>query len=177
VLRAKMLGVRWIHALDMALIAAFFAQAIGRIGCLLVGDDFGSPVPEEFKTLPFPITLTVPDPLPEGSLFGLENAGQVLWATQTWMSINALLLGIVAWRLFLRRRYAGQVTLWVIVLYAIGRYVIEMFRGDAIRGVWFDGMMSTSQLISVVGGLAAVVLLILNRGRQDSKLEAVQRTG
>lgn len=167
VLKAKMLGVRWLHALDMALISAFFAQAIGRVGCLLVGDDFGQVVPEKYEGLPFPITVHVPDPLPEGSLFGAENAGQVLWATQTWMSINALLLGLIAWRLFLRRRYSGQVTLWVIVLYAIGRYVIEMFRGDAIRGLWFDGLMSTSQLISVTAGLVALVMLIKNRGRDD----------
>jgi phosphatidylglycerol:prolipoprotein diacylglycerol transferase len=167
VLKAKMEGVRWLHALDMAIITAFFAQAIGRIGCLLVGDDFGSVVPEKFRHLPFPITITVPDPLPDGSLFGLDNAGEVLWATQTWMSINALILGLVALQIFKYRRYTGQTTLWVIVLYAAGRYGIEMFRGDAIRGVWFDGLMSTSQVISVVGAAVAVGLLIKYRGRRD----------
>lgn len=177
VLKAKMLGVRWLHALDMALIAAFFAQAIGRVGCLLVGDDYGRVVPEQYENLPFPITVRVPDPLPEGSLFGLENQGEVLWATQTWMSLNALLLGFIAWRLFLRRRYTGQVTLWVVVLYAMGRYGIEMFRGDAIRGVWFDGLMSTSQLISVIAGLVAIGLLVKNRGRREEGLPLPKGTG
>ena len=177
VMKAKLLGVRWVHALDMALVAAFFAQAIGRVGCLLVGDDFGKIVPEKYEHLPFPITLHVPDPLPEGSLFGADNAGQVLWATQTWMSLNALFLGIIAWRILARRRYAGQVTLWVIVLYAIGRYVIEMFRGDAIRGLWFDGLMSTSQLISVSAGLVALVLLIVHRGRRDEPIQVSNSAG
>jgi len=161
------LEVRWVHALDMGIIATFFAQAIGRVGCLLVGDDYGKVVPEQYQHLPFPITVTVPDPLPPGSLFGIENAGQVLWATQTWMSINALFLGFFGWWLFRHRRYAGQTTLWVVVLYAIGRYGIEMFRGDGIRGVWFDGAMSTSQVISVLALIGAVILLVRNRGRRD----------
>ncbi len=164
VLKARMEGVRWKHALDMAIITAFFAQAIGRVGCLMVGDDFGKVVPEAYKNLPFPITVRVPEVLPEGSLFGAENAGQVLWATQTWMSINALIVGLIALQIFRRRRYTGQTTLWVIVLYAIGRYGIEMFRGDSIRGVWFDGLMSTSQVIAVVGALAASLLIFKNRG-------------
>lgn len=30
--RSKKVGVRWVHGLDMALVAAFFAQSIGRVG-------------------------------------------------------------------------------------------------------------------------------------------------
>ena len=84
------------------------------------------------------------------------------------MSINALLLGFVGWYLFRHRRYAGQTTLWIIVLYAITRYVIELFRGDALRGLWFDGAMSTSQLISVLAGLGALAFLFKYRERDDS---------
>lgn len=165
-LKAKMVGLRIVHILDMSLIAAFTAQAIGRVGCLLVGDDFGRKVPEAYQDLPFPITVHVPDPLPEGSLFGANNAGEVLWATQSWMSINALLLAVIGYWLFKRRAYPGQTTLFMVLLYAIGRYSIEIFRGDEIRGMWFDGAMSTSQLISVIGGLVAIALLIKNRGRR-----------
>jgi phosphatidylglycerol:prolipoprotein diacylglycerol transferase len=175
--RMRKLGVRWVHALDMGIIAAFFAQAIGRVGCLMVGDDFGKVVAKEYEHLPFPITVHVPDPLPGGSLFGADNAGQVLWATQSWMSLNALLLGFVAWWIFRHQRYAGQTTLWTVVLYSIGRYTIENFRGDKIRGVWFDGAMSTSQLISVLAGLAAVALLFKNRGRRDETRPAAEIAG
>jgi phosphatidylglycerol:prolipoprotein diacylglycerol transferase len=167
VMKARMEGVRWKHALDMAIICAFFGQGIGRIGCLMVGDDFGQIVPDAYLFLPFPFTVQVPDILPEGSLFGLANAGKTLWATQIWMSINGMLLGLVSLQIFKRRRYTGQTTLWVIVLYAIGRFIIEMFRGDAIRGLWFDGLLSTSQLIAVVGAVVASILLIKNRGRTE----------
>jgi phosphatidylglycerol---prolipoprotein diacylglyceryl transferase len=84
------------------------------------------------------------------------------------MSLNALLLAFIGYRILTRRRYSGQVSLWLVLLYSIGRFVIEAFRGDGIRGVWFDGLVSTSQLISVVGFVIAAVLLWRNRERSDA---------
>jgi hypothetical protein len=101
----------------------------------------------------------VPDPLPEGSLFGESNAGQILWATQNWMSVKALLVAFIGWRV-LRRRYTGQVTFVILVAYGVLRYAVECFRGDAIRGVWFGGRLSTSQIVSIAAvlfGLADAV--------------------
>ncbi len=169
--KSRKVGVHWLHGLDLAMPASFFAQAIGRVGCLMVGDDFGKIVPEKYESLPFPLVVKVPDPLPDGSLFGTENAGQYLWATQPWMSLNALVIGLIALAVLKKRRYTGQVLLWTVALYSIGRYTIEVFRGDSIRGLWFDGMMSTSQLISVVAGSIAFLLLIKNRGKRDATLQ------
>ncbi|MEM8712898.1 MAG: prolipoprotein diacylglyceryl transferase family protein [Planctomycetota bacterium] len=156
------------HALDLGLSAGFIGLSIGRVGCLLVGDDFGKIVPEGKESLPFPVAVRVPEVLPEGSLFGDANAGQVLWATQPWMSINALLIGLLGVFLIRRRRYAGQVTLILMVLYSIGRYTIENFRGDSIRGMWFDDAISTSQLVSLVLGSISLVLLIAFAKRRDA---------
>jgi phosphatidylglycerol:prolipoprotein diacylglycerol transferase len=155
------------HSLDLGLTAAFFGYALGRIGCLLVGDDYGKLVPERFRDLPFPITLRVPDPLPEHSLFGAENAGQLLWATQVWMAANGLVLGLLGLALLRRQRFGGQVGLILILGYSITRSAIEVFRGDAVRGVWFGGAVSTSQLISIATGVAALVLLVALRRRAD----------
>ena len=170
VVKARKLGVDALHGLDLAMVATFFAQAIGRVGCLAVGDDFGSKVPEAYRDLPFPITVHVPDPLPEGSLFGADNAGEILCATQPWMSVNALLLGFIALWILRRRRYRGQVLLWTLVLYSIGRFTIEAFRGDEIRGLWFNDTISTSQLISAIAGTMALLFLVKNRGRVDDDL-------
>lgn len=164
---ARKYRLRLAHALDLGLAAGFCGLAVGRVGCLLVGDDFGKVVPEGSEGLPFPITVRVPDPLPEASLFGAENAGQVLWATQPWMSLNALALGLLGMWLVRRRRYAGQVTLVLLVLYSIGRFVIESFRGDKIRGLWFDGALSTSQLVSLVLGSVSLVLLLVFLKRKE----------
>ncbi|MEM9800727.1 MAG: prolipoprotein diacylglyceryl transferase family protein [Planctomycetota bacterium] len=170
---AKKHGLRLFHALDLGMTAGFFGLAVGRVGCLLVGDDFGQVVPESAEGLPFPIVLRVPDPLPAESLFGEANAGQFLWATQPWMTINAVLLGLLGLWLIPRRRYAGQVTLILLTLYSIGRFTIESFRGDRIRGLWFDDRFSTSQLVSLAMGAIAVVLLLVFRGRSEPKPVAI----
>jgi len=152
---------------DLGTTAAFLGLAVGRIGCLLVGDDYGSIVPEGMKGLPFPITITVPEELQKGSLFGPENAGQVLWATQIWMSIDAALIALIGYRLLLRRRYRGQVALWLLAIYAVMRFLIEQFRGDEIRGMWFGEAISTSQLISILTLVVCTLLLWRNRGLRD----------
>lgn len=160
-------GLHIPEALDYGLTAAFFGLAVGRVGCLLVGDDHGKIVPPGSEDLPFPIVLRVPEVLPEGSLFGASNAGQVLWATQPWMAINALLLGFVGVWLLRRRRYGGQVALTLAALYSVTRYQIERFRGDSLRGLWFDDTFSTSQLVAIACGSVSLLLLIALRKRRD----------
>ncbi|MFT4646883.1 MAG: phosphatidylglycerol:prolipoprotein diacylglycerol transferase [Glaciecola sp.] len=157
------------HTMDLGVTTAFLGLAFGRIGCLLVGDDFGSVVPEAYAGLPFPITLHVPEVLAEGSLFGPENAGKILYCTQIWMSLNALMLFLIGrfW-LLPRRRYGGQVAATLLFLYSFGRFAIEYFRGDAIRGVWFEGMLSTSQLISIVVALITGTYLVLRLSRRQT---------
>ncbi len=165
---AKREKLRIWHALDLGLIAGMVGLAIGRVGCFLVGDDYGKVVPPEYQNLPWPITLHVPAKLPEGSLFGEENAGKVLWATENWMSAKALIIAFIGWQLLKRRRYGGQVALTIVLLYALFRGTIEFFRGDTIRGLWFGGAISTSQIIGLVLGLIALALLIKFRGRRDA---------
>jgi len=158
------------NALDLGLAAAFFGQAVGRVGCLLVGDDYGSLVPERWRHLPFPLTLRVPDPLPPHSLFGEENAGAVLWATQPMMSVKAILVGLLGLWMLKRRRYAGQAALVMVLAYALLRSAVEVFRGDEIRGLWFAGAISTSQLISIFTGACALLLLLALRKRRDESI-------
>lgn len=166
-LKARMEKLRVLHALDLGLIAGFVGLAVGRIGCFLVGDDYGSVVPPEYAHLPWPITLHVPQVLPEGSLFGEENAGQVLWATQNWMSIKALIVAGIGYWTLKHRRYAGQVALTCLFSYAILRSGVEFFRGDSVRGLWFGGAISTSQLISLISGTIALILLVRLRKRSE----------
>ncbi|MCE9592845.1 MAG: prolipoprotein diacylglyceryl transferase [Planctomycetes bacterium] len=156
--------------MDLGLIAGFVGYGIGRIGCFLVGDDYGAIVPAEYASLPFPVVLHVPNPLPEHSLFGAENAGQVLWATQPWMSINGFFLALLGWFLLKHRAYRGQVSLILIAGYALDRSIIEHFRGDTVRGVWFGGAISTSQLISIGAGTLALVMLVVFAKRRDPEL-------
>lgn len=159
-------GLAMWNGLDTCMVAAFFGMMVGRWGCFLVGDDFGKLVPPEYADLPFPITLTVPTREWLGanpqSLFPAELAGSTLWATQLWMSFNAILVALVGWLVLKRRTWMGQVTATVLIHYSITRFLIEMFRGDEIRGVWFGGAVSTSQLVSI-GGFALGILLFVKK--------------
>ncbi|MBK7645435.1 MAG: prolipoprotein diacylglyceryl transferase [Planctomycetes bacterium] len=169
---AKREKMRVLAALDMGLVAGMVGLSIGRVGCFLVGDDYGKIVPEKYQNLPWPITLHVPQNLPDGSLFGPENAGKVLWATENWMSMKALLIAFLGWQLLKRRRYAGQVALVIVLLYAILRGTIEFFRGDTIRGLWFGNTVSTSQIIGIVMALFSIALLVKYRNQRDEPRRA-----
>ncbi len=151
------------NALDTGLVCGFIGQMVGRWGCYFVGDDYGKVVGEAHRHLPFPITLTVPSrewlaAHPE-SLFEPELAGQVLWATQIWMSAKALSVALVGWLVLRHRRWVGQVTAIVILQYAVLRFLIELFRGDEVRGLWFGGRISTSQLLSIPAVVLALWML------------------
>ena len=48
-----------------------------------------------------------------------------------------------------RRPAAGRVFATYLMLYGVGRFLLEWTRGDAVRGFVLGGVLSTSQLISV----------------------------
>jgi phosphatidylglycerol:prolipoprotein diacylglycerol transferase len=170
---ARREGVRPLNALDIGLVGGFCGQAVGRVGCLLVGDDYGKVVPKNLEWLPFPITLRVPEVLPPDSLFGIENQGKLLWATEPLMSIKALIVAFIGWQVLKHRRYAGQAALWMLLSYGILRFSVELLRGDLVRGVWFGGAISTSQILSIVLVLACALLLAKFRGRRDARYTPV----
>lgn len=181
---ARRHGLDLWNSMDTGLVCGFFGLVVGRWGCLLVGDDYGKPAPESWSDSPMPIhfgnggelglfTLRVPSRewLSQNteSLFDPDDAGGVLWATQTWMSLNALLVALAGWLWLRRRKNYGQPAAWMLAQYAACRFAIEFFRGDEIRGVWFDGRLSTAQLLSI-GLFALGLLLLARRSRASSSL-------
>jgi len=110
-------------------------QAIGRWGCFFAGCCYG------VKTdVPWAITFTNPK--------SLAPLNIPLHPTQIYLSLNALVIfGILMW-LLKRKSFDGQV-LWTYgILYSIGRFIIEYFRGDD-RGYALDDLFSTSQFIGL----------------------------
>src|SRR5262245_24120461 len=124
-------------------------HVIGRLGCLFAGCCYGKPT-----TVPWAITFTDP--------FAAENVGTPLnvplHPTQLYEAgAEALILILLLATESKGRRFPGR-TFWsYMLLYAVSRYVIEIFRGDP-RGT--VGMFSTSQFISIVLAPVAVVMLV-----------------
>ena len=62
-----------------------------------------------------------------------------------------------------RKRFDSEVMLAYTLLYAIARFILEFFRGDADRGFMFGGLLSTSQFITAILGSAALALWLIGR--------------
>jgi phosphatidylglycerol:prolipoprotein diacylglycerol transferase len=142
-------------------------HVIGRLGCLFAGCCFGKPT-----DLPWAITFTDP--------FANANVGTPLnvplHPTQLYEAgAEALILVVLLATESRGRRFPGR-TFWLyMLLYAISRYVIEIYRGDLGRGMVF-GVFSTSQFISVIlAPLAVVMLIILSRREQPEPKRARQK--
>jgi phosphatidylglycerol:prolipoprotein diacylglycerol transferase len=58
-------------------------------------------------------------------------------------------------------------------LYSVLRFIVEFFRGDAARGVYFGGAISTSQLVSIVMFFVSLFMLF-QLGRKQQGRAAVE---
>lgn len=119
-----------------------------RLGCLGAGCCYGKPTDFFFH-----LTFTNP-----ASDAGHDFPGIHLHATQVYDIINALFDFTVLYIVDKRKQFHGQITLLFLMIYAFNRFLIEFLRGDADRGVYLDGSISTSQItgliILAVGSLA-----------------------
>lgn len=123
----------------------------GRIGCFAAGCCYG-----EGCFGPFCVTFS--HPLAH-SISGTP-LGVPLHPTQLYeAALNLANYGFLA-IIYRRRPRAGVVLAAYLLVYGVGRFVIEYFRGDADRGFVFGGMLSTSQAIAIGMVVAGIVLLI-----------------
>jgi phosphatidylglycerol:prolipoprotein diacylglycerol transferase len=128
-------------------------HVVGRFGCFFAGCCYGRPA-----TVPWAITFTDP--------YAAMNVGTPLnvplHPTQLYEAgAEAVILLLLLATESKGRRYPGR-TFWLyMLLYAISRYVIEIYRGDPRGSI---GMFSTSQFISLLlAPLAIGMLLYLRR--------------
>jgi phosphatidylglycerol---prolipoprotein diacylglyceryl transferase len=146
------------RAADVCAPAIALGQAIGRIGCFMAGDDYG-----RATSVPWAVTFT--DPVAER--IGGAPLGVALHPVQLYESAVCLaIFGVLVW--FGRRRHReGDVIALYTMLYAIARFILEFYRGDADRGFVFGGLLSTSQFIAIIMILIATLVLMTRRGRNS----------
>lgn len=123
------------------------AHAFGRFGCLGAGCCYGKPTGTGFG-----IKLN-------SELVDAEFRGINLHPTQLYEAVSLLIL--FAGLLFLHKRksFDGQVGITYLMIYPIIRSIIEIYRGDTIRGFVIDDVLSTSQFISILVFIMAILLL------------------
>jgi phosphatidylglycerol:prolipoprotein diacylglycerol transferase len=125
----------------------------GRQGCFAAGCCWGEPT-----SLPWGVKFTE---------LGHQITGvpidQHLHPTQLYESFAMLLVFLFLLWLHKHRRFSGQVILVYAMLYSIIRFAIEFVRDDPrgdILGLTTLTGLSTSQMISLVVGIVALILLI-----------------
>lgn len=144
-----------LRLLDVCTPALFLGQTIGRWGCFLVGDDYGKPTDSWIG-----VVFTHPETLVPEHLRGVP-----LHPTQLYMSAKALIIFLVTLWVSRHKRFDGQVAGTALMLYAVLRSIVELFRGDVDRGS--VGPLSTAQLTSIFIFLVGVVLHVLALRRRS----------
>lgn len=139
---------------DLAAPSIALAQGVGRIGCFLAGCCYGRETDAWCGVV-----------FPQGSL---APAGVKLLPTQLISSAgNLLIMGILL--LYQKRaKHRGDVGALYMLLYAIGRFGIEFLRSDDRGAI---GFLSTSQAISIVILIGAVLLFARNRKAGEKEKE------
>ncbi len=139
---------------DAAAAPLALAQSIGRLGCFCAGCCYGVPGKR------FAVTFTDPSAAAQTAV----PLHVPLVPTQIIQMTSDLLLALLLTGLW-RRRAApeGSVFWWYVLLYSIARGIIELWRGDAVRGLFFHSHVSTSQLIAGAAAILGATMLV--RGR------------
>ncbi len=149
--------LRFLDTLDVICPSVALGHAIGRVGCLLAGCCWGS-----FCELPWAMTYTHPDGYdPLGTPLGITVHPFPVYS----MIFNfSLYLGLAY--LYRHKPAPGRVFATYLVIYGLGRFLLELARGDHLRGFVLDGLLSTSQAISlglILTGAALHAWLFRNR--------------
>lgn len=135
--------------LDVAAIGTPILQFFIRVACLLTGCCYGRPT-----DLSWAITFTNPV---STAYYYYPNIA--LHPTQIYSGLHAIMIFVfINWFYRKKKSFPGQTAFVMLIVYLIPRALIELFRADADRGMWFGGYVSTGQLTGLVGVIFCVLM-------------------
>lgn len=138
--------------LDPLLPALPLAQAFGRVGCFMAGCCYG---------LPGDIGFSLPG--------AHADPGVRVFPIQLMESACVFCIFVLLIELSRKKVPCGTLLGTYLAAYGTARFVLEFFRGDAVRG--FIGPLSVAQWISL-GCIAVGVVLLTHVRRTESRREA-----
>lgn len=143
--------------MDRLAITACIVHVFGRLGCFFAGCCYGLPT-----NMPWGVTFT-------SELSMAKPLHTALHPTQLYeiILIGSILIVLLMFKR--HKRFEGQLFLMYIMLYALGRSVTEIFRGDIRRGFIVEDLLSHSQFISVL--LIAIVATVYYWFWKKNKLQ------
>jgi phosphatidylglycerol:prolipoprotein diacylglycerol transferase len=140
---------------DWVGIGGALVHAFGKIGCFLSGCCHGVACDPAYG-----VVYTHPHS-------SAEPLGVPLYPVQLWDSaIIFTCLALMFWTQK-RQRFDGQLFLIYGLVYAVGRFFTEMYRGDEARGYIIDNWLTHSQAIALV--VFAALSIVYWKGLKNSK--------
>ena len=144
----------WWRTADACAPGIALGNFFGRQGCFAAGCCWGKPT-----TLPWGVKFTQ---------LGHQITGVPidthLHPTQLYESFAMLIVFFFLLWLHKRRKFTGQIILFYALLYSVVRFSIEFVRDDPrgdILGLTTLTGLSTSQMLSIVVGISALIVLII----------------
>ncbi|WP_165730121.1 prolipoprotein diacylglyceryl transferase [Polaribacter sp. 20A6] len=117
--------------MDILAITTTIVHAIGRMGCFFAGCCYGKPTNSIFG-MSFPTTNSV-----------------TVHPTQLYEVFSILIIMGLLFIIRKNKKFDGQIFFSYIILYAIARSLLELFRGD-LRGFVIQDYLSHSQFIAFI---------------------------
>jgi len=174
--QARKLDLPLLKVMDFSAPALALAYAVGRVGCFLVGDDWGRPT-DSWVGIRFPegFPPTRVDIIEEQFGIAVDPAlvqkyGEIVpvHPTQLYEVAMSTLIFLLLWRIRGRDANPGWLfTVWL-ALAGAERFVVEFFRAKDDR---FFGALTLAQVISL--GLIAVALVGMIRLGKTAGRDAV----
>ena len=177
----KRLGLPVRQTLDLTAPSMAMAYAVGRLGCFLVGDDYGRPT-ASWVGMRFP-EGSPPTSVDNLAAFGIqvdpaliEAYGQIVpvHPTQLYEIAMALVIFAIVWRLRNRGHTPGWMfSLWL-ALASAARFLVEFVRAKDDR---FLGNLTIAQVISlalIAAAVTAMVRLASRTGASHPKTAGAQ---
>ena len=149
----KAAKTNFLNYIDLMLPILPIVHAFGRIGCFMTGCCWGMQCE---GGIIYNNSLFAPNGVPLLPIQLIESACLVI-----------LFVFMVVYQKRQKNKY-GTIAFYMIG-YGIIRFVLEFFRGDDLRGIF--GQLSTSQWVSIVIIVLAIVIILLNRGN-NKKVQA-----
>lgn len=170
VLRRK---VDFLLAADATAPALAIGYCLGRIGCLLVGDDYGRPT-DSWVGIAFP-KGSPPTTAESLRQFGVHvdpslppDAVLRVHPTQIYESGAALIMFFILLRMSRTRHRRGRIFAMFLILLGIERFFVEILRAKDDR---FLGPFTVAQLISIIAIVIGIVIW-LRRERRAAMAQA-----
>ena len=157
ILLCRLYQIPVLRFLDITAPSMAIGHFFGRLGCFSAGCCFGH---EADSSFPLSVVFDHPD--------SVAPQGVHLHPAQLYDAVNTLIIFTLLQIIYRKKKFNGQVIASYGMLYAVGRWIVEEFRGDSIRGFVAGGLLSTSQLISlIIFTLSAFVFLTLKTQKKS----------